>query len=67
MVDKKDESFYNLINKTIQLFRDTDSEDEGKQSFNLADKLSSKKFPEYRQYFVKDKTGHQVDLAYFQR
>jgi hypothetical protein len=48
-------------------FRDSDSEEEGKQSFDLSEKLTSKKFPEYRQYFVKDMTGDQVDLAYFQR
>jgi len=48
-------------------FRDSDSEDDGKQSFNLSEKLSSKKFPEYRQYFVKDLKGEEVNLAYFQR
>ena len=48
-------------------FRDSDSEEEGKQSFSLHEKLTSKKFPEYRQYFVKDLKGDEVNLAYFQR
>ena len=47
---------------------DLDSDEEGfKQNFNIEEKLASTKFPQYLRYFVKELTGDQVDLLYFQR
>jgi hypothetical protein len=47
---------------------DLDSDDEGiKQNFDIQEKLASTKFPQYLRYFVKELTGHEVDLLYFQR
>ena len=46
---------------------DSDSDEEGRQNFSLEEKLASTKFPQYMRYFVKELTGDQVDLAYFQR
>ena len=47
---------------------DLDSDEEGmKQNFNIEEKLASTKFPQYLRYFVKELSGDQVDLLYFQR
>lgn len=47
---------------------DLDSDDEGiKQNFDIQEKLASTKFPQYMRYFVKELTGDEVDLLYFQR
>ena len=47
---------------------DLDSDEEGmKQNFNIEEKLASTKFPQYLRYFVKELTGDQVDLLYFQK
>jgi hypothetical protein len=48
-------------------FSESDSDDDARPSFTLSDKLASRKFPEFRQHFVKDMRGDEVDLAYFQR
>ena len=50
------------------LMSDSDSEDDGsKQNFDLQDKLTSTRFPQYLQYFIKELSGDQVNLAYLQR
>ena len=47
---------------------DLDSDEEGiKQNFDIQEKLASTKFPQYLRYFVKELTGEEVDLLYFQR
>ena len=47
---------------------DLDSDEEGmKQNFNIEEKLASTKFPQYLRYFVKELSGDEVDLLYFQR
>lgn len=48
-------------------YSESDSEDESRQGFNLQEKLMSTKFPKYREYFIKELLGEEVDLAYFQR
>ena len=53
--------------KTLQ-YLDSDSDDDGsRQNFNLEDKLTSTRFPQYLQYFVKELNGDEVTLAYFQK
>ena len=46
---------------------DSDSDEEGRQNFNLQEKLASTKFPMYMRYFVKELAGPEVTLEYFQR
>ena len=44
---------------------ESDSDEEGhKQTFSVAEKLASPKFPKY---FVKELKGEEVSLEYFQR
>ena len=53
---------------TMQYLADSDSDEDGsRQNFSLEEKLASTRFPQYLQYFIKELTGDQVNLGYFQR
>ena len=62
-----DRSLRQKAEKTLQ-YLESDSDDEsGRQNFDLQDKLNSTRFPKYMQYFVKQLSGSEVTLAYFQK
>lgn len=66
-LSESERSLRQKAEKTLQ-YLDSDSDEDGsRQNYSLEDKLTSTRFPQYLQYFVKELTGDQVTLAYFQK